>query len=66
MFQEGRTNIYDDEHEGQLSMMLDKTVRCIHALLKDDCHLTITGMQREMAAHFSHQVSKTTIVQVLQ
>ncbi len=44
MFEDGRTNIQDDKHKEPLSMMLDKTVWCLHTLLEDDHHLTITDM----------------------
>ncbi len=69
MFWEGRINIRNNEHKGQPSMILDKTVRCVHTLLKDNHCLTITNitnMQWEMAAHFSHEASEATIVHALQ
>ncbi len=65
VFWGGRTNI-DDEHKEWLSRMLDEIVWCVCSLLKDDCRLTITDMQREIAAHFSHEAGKATIVCTLQ
>ncbi len=55
MFPEERTNTRSDERKGQLSMMLDKTVRWLCAFLEDHCCLTIIDIQGEMAAHFSHE-----------
>ncbi len=39
---------------------------CVHALLEDDYCLNITGMPREMAAHFSHKAAKAIIFRALQ
>ncbi len=47
-------------------MMLDKTVSCVRALLEDNCHLTITDMQQEMAGCFSQTPGEATIVRALQ
>ncbi len=47
-------------------MTLDKIVWYVHALLENDHCLTITDMQQEMAAYFSHKVSGATIVHALQ
>ncbi len=45
MFQEGKANIHK-KHEGRPSLKLNKTVLYVLALIDDDCHLTITDMQR--------------------
>ncbi len=66
IFQEARTNIPDNELEGQPNTMLDETVQRICALLEDNCHLTVTNMQQEMAAHLSHKAGKAVIVHALQ
>ncbi len=34
MFQEGKTNIHNDEHEWQPNTMLDETMQCVCAFLK--------------------------------
>ncbi len=47
-------------------MKLCKMYACIHALLKDDHHLTITDMQQEMVACFSHEPDKATMIRALQ
>ncbi len=65
MFWEGRTDSHN-EHEGLLSMMLDKAMQCVHFLLNDNHCFTITDMQREMAKHFSHKAGGATIVHALQ
>ncbi len=47
-------------------MILDKSVWCIHSLPKDDHHLTITDIQRETTACFSHKAGEATIIHVWQ
>ncbi len=64
MFPEERTNTHNDNCKGRLSMMLDKTVRWVCALLKDHWCLTITDMQGKMAAHFSHDAWCNNALQV--
>ncbi len=46
--------------------MLDGTVWCVCALLEDNCCLTITDTRQEMAACFSHEAGRTTVVCALQ
>ncbi len=46
--------------------MLDETVGCIYIHLEDDHRLTVTNMQREMAAHFTHKAVEATTVCALQ
>ncbi len=43
-------------------MTSDETVQCVQTLLEDSRHLTITDLWEEMAAHFSHEANKSTIV----
>ncbi len=62
MFQEGRTNVDNNECKGRPSMIFDTTVQCVDALLKDDHCLTITDMRQELVAHFSHKAGDATIV----
>ncbi len=58
---------WENKHaQWRLSVTLDETGRCIRTYLEDDHCLSITDMQREMAAQFSHKASATTIVCALQ
>lgn len=61
LFIEGRTSIDDDERTGRPSDGIEETVRCVRALLQEDRRLTITDLQQQMAAQYSHTASHGTI-----
>ncbi len=62
-----RENKYTKEEcEVWSSMTSDKIARCICTLLKDEHCLTISDMQWEITAHFSHEASEVTIFHALQ
>ncbi len=65
VFKEGRTNVKDKDSEGQPSDAIDKTIRCVRALLSEDRQLTITNLQVQMATQFSHEAGRGTIYTAL-
>ncbi len=66
MFQKGRINIYNNEHKGQLSTALDKTLERVHALLKDKHRFTITDIWRDSRMLYTNIAREGTIVCALQ
>ncbi len=54
-------DIHNDECKGKASVMLDKPIGWICALLQDHCCLIITDKRGEMAAHFSHEAGGATM-----
>ncbi len=52
-FREGRTNIQNNERKGQPSTVLDKTMRCVHTLLKEDHYHYYWRVKRDGSTFFT-------------